>query len=83
MCAQRAHQNNVEFTSVFLPLFLVAGAIPGETTNIAWAGLSILGFRMVGGLGYAAGLRKYSGFFHIGELYILWKLGKYAFDLLK
>jgi len=24
MCAQRAHQNNVEFTSVFMPLFLVA-----------------------------------------------------------
>eukprot|EP00040_Diaphanoeca_grandis_P019285 m.101777 g.101777 ORF g.101777 m.101777 type:complete len:150 (+) comp27349_c1_seq1:98-547(+) len=81
-CKQRAHQNNVEFMSVFFPLFMLAGAIPGETMNIFYAGLMVFAFRMLGGLGYSAGLRKYSGFFHIGELFIVYKLGKCAFDML-
>ena len=77
-CTQRAHQNNVELMSVFLPLYLVAGAIPGKAMNVFYAGLAMFAARMLGGLGYSAGLRKYSGWFHIPEYYILWIVGKEA-----
>eukprot|EP00605_Chrysophyceae_sp_TOSAG23-4_P002344 GSChrysophyteH1.ASY1.ANO1.2592.1 assembled CDS len=70
MCKQRAHQNNVEFMSVFMPLYCLAG------------GAFILFFRTIGGLGYSAGYRKYSGFFHLGELFILYLLGKAAYDMI-
>ena len=38
MRAQRAHQNNVEFTSVFMALFLVTGLFPEVTLHVALAG---------------------------------------------
>ena len=83
-CKQRAHQNNVEFMSVFMPIFVLAGSMGGviDTMQVVYAGLVVLGFRMLGGLGYSAGLRKYSGFFHLGELYILYLLGKAAYDMI-
>jgi hypothetical protein len=82
-CKQRAHQNNVEFMSVFLPIFVLAGSMGAviNTMEVVYSGLVVFGFRMLGGLGYAAGLRKYSGFFHLGEFYILYLLGKAAFDM--
>jgi hypothetical protein len=82
-CVQRAHLNNVEFISHFLPLYLIAGAFPERTMSVFYAGLGVLGFRLFGGLGYPYGLRKYSGFFHLFEWYILWGLGCEAVKLCK
>ena len=83
MCKQRAHQNNVEFMSVFMPLYCLAGIIPTvDNLLVAYSGAFILFFRTIGGLGYSAGYRKYSGFFHLGELFILYLLGKAAYDMI-
>ncbi|EOD08986.1 hypothetical protein EMIHUDRAFT_452928 [Emiliania huxleyi CCMP1516] len=68
MRAQRAHQNNVEFTSVFMALFLVTGA---------WVVL----FRLLGGVGYLFGVRQIGSLFHLGELYILYLAATQAYAL--
>lgn len=83
MCAQRAHQNNVEFSSVFLPLFLGVGLIAGdETRHVAAVGAAALFFRMVNGVGYSMGakhaLRKVGGLWHVPELYLLYLGGTFA-----
>ena len=82
MCTQRAHQNNVEFTSVFMPIFLLAGAVDGQAKNVFYAGLVIFLNRLLGGLGYAKGLRKYSSLWHLGEFYVLYILGREAYRVL-
>ena len=82
MCCQRAHQNNVEFMSVFLPIFMAAGLFSEITMKVVYSGAVVFAFRMLGGLGYSAGLRKYSGFFHLGELYILYLVGVEARKLI-
>ena len=82
-CKQRAHQNSVEVNSVFLPLFMVAGAIPGYTMNVFYAGAFMFVNRLVGGLGYSAGIRNYSGGWHLGEFYVLYVVGKAAYETLK
>jgi len=83
-CCQRAHQNNVEFTSVFFPLFLLAGLLEAvDTMSVTYAGLIVLVFRTIGGLGYTAGLRKYSGLFHIGEMWVVGLLGKCAYEMIQ
>ena len=79
--AQRAHQNNVEkIMSVFMPIFLVAGLF--EPKNVAIAGLIVLVFRIIGGLGYLYGKRMYGAPFHIGELYLLFIVVKIAYNFL-
>jgi uncharacterized MAPEG superfamily protein len=78
--AQRAHQNNVEVMSVFMPIFLVAGLF--EPKNVAIAGLIVLVFRIIGGLGYLYGKRMYGAPFHIGELYLLFIVVKIAYNFL-
>ena len=78
--AQRVHQNNVEVMSVFMPLFLIAGFF--EPTKVAIAGTIVWIFRLVGGIGYLYGKRMYGVPWHLGEIYLLYIIGKTAFDLL-
>jgi len=78
--AQRAHQNNVELTSVFMPLFLIVGLF--EPTQAAIAGAIVLAFRVLGGIGYLHGKRMIGAGFHIGELYILYLAFKIAFGFI-
>tara|TARA_B100001121_G_C18570734_1_gene564840 strand:+ start:234 stop:752 length:519 start_codon:yes stop_codon:yes gene_type:complete len=78
--AQRVHQNNVEVMSVFMPLFLIAGFF--EPTKVAIAGLVVLVFRIVGGIGYLSGNRMYGAPWHLGELYLLYIVGSNAYKLL-
>ena len=78
--AQRAHQNNVEVMSVFMPIFLIAGLF--EPKNVAIAGLIVLIFRIIGGLAYLYGRRMYGAPFHIGELYLLFIVVKIAYKFL-
>ena len=61
LCAQRVHQNNLEFLAVFLPIFLLAGL--HEPRTAALAGAVVWVGRMVTALGYwsAPGARIYGG----------------------
>mgnify|MGYP001357306365 FL=1 len=70
MRAQRAHQNNVELMSVFMPLFLIIGLFKPKETAIG--GLIVLIFRIIGGIGYTFKKRMYGAPFHLGELYVLY-----------
>jgi len=78
--AQRTHQNNVESMSVFMPIFLVAGLF--EPKNVAIAGSIVLIFRLIGGIGYLYGKRVYGAPWHIGELYLLYIVGKIAYKMI-
>jgi hypothetical protein len=78
--AQRVHQNNVESMSVFMPIFLIAGLF--EPKNVAIAGLVVFVFRLIGGIGYLYGNRLYGAPWHLGELFILYTVGKIAYTLL-
>ena len=79
--AQRAHQNNVEFMSVFMPLFLIIGLFEPKKTAIG--GLIVLTFRIIGGLGYLYNKREFGAAFHLGELYILFLGFQIVYSLLK
>ncbi|KAJ3066455.1 hypothetical protein HDU98_010211, partial [Podochytrium sp. JEL0797] len=80
MYAQRIHQNNVEFMSFFLPVFLLAGL--HASLNVAIAGAAIVVCRMIYGLADPKGsFRKVSGLFHIAEIYVLVQLGLFAYSL--
>ncbi len=50
LCAQRAHQNNVEVMSVFMPLFLAIGLF--EPIHVASSGAILCSFRFIGQLGF-------------------------------
>ena len=81
MRAQRAHQNNVELMSVFMPLFLIIGLFKPKET--AMGGLIVLIFRIIGGKGYTFKKRMYGAPFHIGELYILYLGFLIVYELFK
>ena len=81
MRAQRAHQNNVELMSVFMPLFLIIGLFKPKET--AMGGLIVLIFRIIGGIGYTFKKRMYGAPFHIGELYILYLWFLIVYELFK
>ena len=81
MRAQRAHQNNVELMSVFMPLFLVIGLF--KPKKAAVGGLIVLVFRIIGGIGYFFKKRVYGAPFHLGELYILYLGFVIVYELLK
>ena len=85
LCAQRAHQNNVEVMSVFMPLFVLAGLF--SPFQVAAAGAVVTFFRIVGMVGYLGGpqstLRKVAGLFHLAEIYLLYILGSYGMALLR
>lgn len=68
--AQRAHQNNVELMSVFMPVYLITGLF--EPKKVAIAGAIVLFFRVLGGIGYLYGKRMFGAPFHFGELYLLY-----------
>ena len=70
MRAQRAHQNNVELMSVFMPVYLITGLF--EPKKVAIAGAVVLFFRILGGIGYLYGKRMFGAPFHLGELYLLY-----------
>mgnify|MGYP003706204041 FL=1 len=79
--AQRAHQNNVEFMSVFMPLFLIIGLFKPKKTAIG--GLIVLIFRIIGGLGYLYKKRMFGAAFHFGELYVLFLGFQVVYNLLR
>ena len=79
MRAQRAHQNNVELMSVFMPLFLIIGLFKPKETAIG--GLFVLIFRIIGGIGYSFKKRMYGAPFHLGEIYILYLGFMIAYEL--
>lgn len=81
MRAQRAHQNNVELMSVFMPLFLIIGLFKPKET--AMGGLVVLIFRIIGGIGYTFKKRMYGAPFHLGELYILYLGFLIVYELFK
>ena len=81
MRAQRAHQNNVELMSVFMPLFLMVGLFKPKKAAIG--GLIVLVFRIIGGIGYYFKKRVYGAPFHLGELYVLYLGFLIVYELLK
>ena len=78
--AQRAHQNNVELMSVFMPIFLITGLF--EPRKVAIAGLIVLVFRILGGIGYLYGKRMVGAPFHLGELYLLYLTAVVSYKLI-
>jgi len=81
-CAQRIHQNNVEFLACYFPVMIVAGlAFPMET---AYAGSVVLAGRMATAIGYTkdASKRVWGAWFHIGEVYTTFLCGKLAYQLI-
>jgi len=85
MRAQRIHQNNVEFLSCYMPIYLFSGLLDPLTT--AKAGGAILVMRCVNAYGYSQSadspLRKIGGLFHLPEFYTVYLLGKKAYELIK
>ncbi len=84
MRAQRVHQNNMEFLSAYMPLYVMCGFVDPLTT--AKCGGAILVLRSVNAVGYLESasntLRKIGGLFHLPELYTVYILGKKAYDLI-
>ena len=78
--AQRAHQNNVELMSVFMPIFLITGLF--EPKKVAIAGLIVLIFRILGGIGYLYNKRFLGAPFHLGEIYILYLTAVVSYKLI-
>jgi len=81
MRAQRAHQNNVELMSVFMPMFLIIGLFKPKKAAIG--GLVVLIFRILGGVGYFFKKRVYGAPFHLGEIYILYLGFLIVYELFK
>ena len=81
MRAQRAHQNNVELMSVFMPMFLIIGLFKPKKAAIG--GLVVLVFRILGGVGYFFKKRVYGAPFHLGEIYILYLGFRIVYELLR
>lgn len=82
-CVQRAHQNGMEFTHIYLPMLLVSGVT--NPILAASAGLVTLIGRIVSAVGYCGGPkgRHLGGFFHVGELVTLVLVGKTAWNLVR
>jgi hypothetical protein len=66
MRAQRAHQNNVELMSVFMPIFLIIGLFKPKET--AMGGLVVLIFRIIGGIGYTFKMSIHFFFYRLTRL---------------
>eukprot|EP01032_Pedospumella_encystans_P031039 gene31039-35027_t len=81
MCAQRVHQNNIEFLVMYFPLFLISSL--ENPVHAAAAGAAVWLGRMVTALGYwnNASSRIYGAWFHIPELYTIYLVGKLAYSL--
>ena len=79
---QRVHQNNVEFLVTFLPLFLLAGIFNPMQTS--YAGIVVFVGRTINAIGYyhKPNARVFGGFFHLGEYYVVYLCGRFAYSLL-
>lgn len=82
MCAQRVHQNNVEFLSCYFPVMILA--MLDYPTKVFYASLVVLVGRMVTAVGYYQGASKrvFGGFFHFGEFYVVYLAGNFAYKLI-
>jgi uncharacterized MAPEG superfamily protein len=82
MCAQRVHQNNVEFLSAFFPVMLIA--MVENPTHTAYAGAVVWLGRMMTAIGYWGGAKKrvIGGWFHFGELYTVYLAANTAYKLI-
>ena len=82
MCAQRVHQNNVEFLTAFFPVMLIA-MVANPTSN-AYAGAVIWLGRMVTALGYWSGAntRVFGAWFHFSELYTGYLAATFVYELI-
>mmetsp|Transcript_6471 Transcript_6471/g.18334 ORF Transcript_6471/g.18334 Transcript_6471/m.18334 type:complete len:152 (-) Transcript_6471:124-579(-) len=80
--AQRVHQNNVEFLSIFFPIFILAGLF--HPVHTAVAGLVVFFGRLTYMFGYlqSSGMRVAGGWYHFGELYILYLVGSTAYNII-
>lgn len=82
MRAQRAHQNNQEFLTIYLPLLLVAGLVDpiraSQAAALIWIG------RLLSSVGYikSAKMRAIGGWFHIPELYTVYLVFSGAYSIL-
>jgi hypothetical protein len=83
MRSQRVHQNNVELMSGFMPLYIVSSLINPDQSK--WAGLVVLLGRQAYALGYyrSSNSRMFGGWFHFGEWYALYLVGKFAYDAIQ
>ena len=84
MNAQRAHQNQVEFSSAFLPLYYAIGLVQPRKTAVA--GASILFFRTIGSLAYGGLLpisRRWGGLYHLGEAYLVYLAFRVSVDMIR
>ena len=82
MCAQRVHQNNMEFLVVFFPMLLIAGLENAKYTAIAGAAVWL--GRLVTAIGYwhGAGKRVIGGWFHFPEFYIIYLVGLLSYKMI-
>ena len=82
MCAQRMHQNNVEFLTCYFPVMILA--MLGDPTNTFYASIVVFLGRLVTAIGYYSGAEKRiaGGWFHFGELYTVYLAGKFAYNLI-
>jgi hypothetical protein len=82
MCAQRVHQNNMEFLVVFFPMLLIAGLY--NPLHTAAAGVVVWLGRLITALGYwsAAEKRMYGGWYHIPEFYIIYLVVRFGIQLI-
>ena len=82
MCAQRVHQNNVEFLSCYFPVMILA--MLDHPTEVFYASVVVLVGRMVTAVGYYQGAvkRVFGGFFHFGEYYVVYLAGRFAYKLI-
>ena len=82
MCVQRMHQNNVEFLSCYFPMMIIS--MMYYPTETFYASTVVLAGRMVTALGYYQGAPKrvFGGWFHFGEYYVVYLVGKTAYNLI-
>ena len=82
MCAQRVHQNNMEFLSCYFPVMILA--MLNSPTATYQASIVVFVGRMVKGFGYYRGASKrlLGWFFHFGEWYVVYLAGAFAYKLI-
>jgi hypothetical protein len=80
--AQRVHQNNVEFLTVFFPIIMISSIFfPMQS---AYAGALVWSGRMVTAIGYwkSANKRVWGAWFHFAEYYLVYLAAKTAYQLI-
>ncbi|KAL7543752.1 hypothetical protein ACHAXR_013444 [Thalassiosira sp. AJA248-18] len=82
MCAQRVHQNNVEFLACYFPIMILA--MLGYPSETLYASTVVFLGRMITAVGYYSGAKKrvMGAWFHFGEYYTVYLAGKFAYNLI-